>query len=107
MIDFHSNVHTSTNSEWDSRLMEGFTQAPISLQHPWALHKAEREGNDLQERFDAAVVGSGSEMLHRRTCLFLCSLREALGGSGHVKPSSNHSGKLFIRKKGKDRTVIS
>lgn len=85
--------------------MEGFTQAPSSLQHPWALPRAEREGNDLRELFDAAVVGSGSEMLHKTTCLFLCSLRESLGESGRVKPSSSHSGKLFIRKK--ERTVIS
>lgn len=95
-MHFCNNMHIYTNSAWDSRLVGGFTWIPVADSILGFSPRAEWEVNYSPEHFGAAVIGSGSEMLHKGTCLFLCTFRE---GFGRVSLRETIQGSFWTRKK--------
>lgn len=71
--------HSLTDQQCMGQRSDGRVRRGLS-RPPWAPLASCKRG--IVQHFGAAVVGSGSEMPHKGTCLFLCSYRE---GSGRIR----------------------
>lgn len=69
-------LHPFTDQQCMGQWADGGVGVGLS-QPPWAPLEHSKTG--IAQHFGAAVVGSGSEMPHKGTCLFLCSSREGFG----------------------------